>query len=247
MIRSRAAAAIAVFLALVAVLFGVNAATGGALFGGGDDSTDTESALARTEPPSDLASYSQAELGPARPLDAGPSGADTGRSEDVGDLLASLDGGLLSGYTPADDEPLSVRIPTLGVRAPVGPSGLNSDGSLAVPSDPALVGWYTPLGPFDDVGAQVLTGHVSWQGTPGAFADLGRIEQGAVVEVVTGDGTVLAYEVTSVERVAKSRAPLAEIFDPTGEERLVLMTCGGEFNARVGHYADNWIVTATPA
>ena len=36
------------------------------------------------------------------------------------------------------------------------------------------------------------------------------------------------------------------IYTRTGSPKLVLVTCGGPFDAKIGHYRDNIIVTATP-
>jgi hypothetical protein len=37
-----------------------------------------------------------------------------------------------------------------------------------------------------------------------------------------------------------------EVFDWDGPERLVLITCGGQFDRRALRYSDNVLVTAVP-
>jgi len=37
-----------------------------------------------------------------------------------------------------------------------------------------------------------------------------------------------------------------DVFARTGKARLVLVTCGGPFDQRSGHYKDNIVVTAVP-
>ena len=48
-----------------------------------------------------------------------------------------------------------------------------------------------------------------------------------------------------MRRVRKAELPTS-IFTRTGERRLVLVTCGGPFDARTERYRDNVIVTAVP-
>ena len=50
---------------------------------------------------------------------------------------------------------------------------------------------------------------------------------------------------TSLRRVRKAALPTS-IFTRTGERRLVLVTCGGPFDAARRRYRDNVIVTALP-
>jgi hypothetical protein len=52
--------------------------------------------------------------------------------------------------------------------------------------------------------------------------------------------------VTGVRTVLKDELPQA-LFSRSGEKRLYLVTCGGPFNAKSGHYRDNVIVSAVPA
>jgi hypothetical protein len=41
--------------------------------------------------------------------------------------------------------------------------------------------------------------------------------------------------------------PLDALFQRTGPPRLVLLTCGGEFQPELRSYADNVVVVAEPA
>jgi sortase (surface protein transpeptidase) len=81
---------------------------------------------------------------------------------------------------------------------------------------------------------------------PGALAPLVEAEEGMVVEVVDGDGTVHRYEVRGRERISKKRLPTDEIFARDGDPLLVLVTCGGEYIPELGAHRDNIVVTAEP-
>ena len=53
--------------------------------------------------------------------------------------------------------------------------------------------------------------------------------------------------VPSVQNVEKKQLPLDQVFDRDGAPRLVLITCGGQFDENVLNYSDNIIVIANPA
>ena len=59
-------------------------------------------------------------------------------------------------------------------------------------------------------------------------------------------GQVRSYAVTSQETTGKVDVEWASVFDRSGPARLVLVTCGGEFDYSTRHYLSNVIVTATP-
>ncbi len=63
--------------------------------------------------------------------------------------------------------------------------------------------------------------------------------------MTSDDGRTRAYRVSTMQRVRKAALP-ESIYSRTGRRRLVLVTCGGPFNAANGHYRDNLIVTAFP-
>lgn len=143
-------------------------------------------------------------------------------------------------------EPRRLVIDELDVNAPVMPVGLTSDGGQQVPADHRVVGWYEPLGPFDGTGSNVLVAHVDWRGNDGVFHDLATLQSGDRVTVVLGGGQSATYAVSTVTDYRKDRTPLGRLYDPTGSDELVLITCGGPFNRRVGHYRDNTVVVSTP-
>ena len=70
------------------------------------------------------------------------------------------------------------------------------------------------------------------------------LRPGDRVVVGTATGRV-AYVVEAVHRYPKAGLP-AEVFATTGPPRLVLITCGGDFDPRTRHYAENVVVYAIP-
>ena len=145
-------------------------------------------------------------------------------------------------------EPQRVEVPSLGIDAPVLPVGIDMDaGALGTPKDIDRVGWFRDgAAPGDDKGAVLLAGHVdSARRGAGAFYPLKEARRGTRISVRSDDGRTRRYRVTSVKQMRKADLP-ARVFSRRGKARLVLVTCGGRFDERRGHYRDNIVVTAVP-
>jgi sortase family protein len=143
-------------------------------------------------------------------------------------------------------EPVDLRIPALGVRAAVAPAGIADDGQLDVPAVADAVVWYGAGSVPGAAGSAVLAGHVDYNGRRGVFYNLGALERGDAIQVDLDDGTTHRFVVERVERHAKSALPTDELFTRNGSPVLTLITCGGDFDRSIGHYADNVVVRATP-
>lgn len=149
----------------------------------------------------------------------------------------------------AVDPPVHVAVVEVGIDAEVVPVGVAADGQMELPADPDVVGWYRHgSAPGGDSGSVVLAGHVdSRRYGVGQLARLREIEVGDGVDVRTAGGVDARYRVVDVESVPKARLPVADLFRRDGEERLVLVTCGGEFDRSRGTYEENIVVTAVRA
>jgi LPXTG-site transpeptidase (sortase) family protein len=144
--------------------------------------------------------------------------------------------------------PSRVRLGRLGIDAPVNAIGIDlKSGALGIPDNIRRVGWWRDgAAPGDETGTVLIAGHVdSAKAGAGAFYSLRRARRGDTVTVRAGAKT-LRYRVTSTRRMRKAALPSC-IYRRTGAPRLVLVTCGGPFDARSGHYRDNIVVTAVPA
>ncbi|MCY7412480.1 MAG: class F sortase, partial [Salinibacterium sp.] len=69
---------------------------------------------------------------------------------------------------------------------------------------------------------------------------------GAEIIVTAADGIDYRYAVESVQNVNRQQLPVDQVFDRTGAPRLVLITCGGQFDDNVFEYSDNVVVVAIP-
>jgi sortase (surface protein transpeptidase) len=142
-------------------------------------------------------------------------------------------------------EPVTVRIPALGVTSRVMDLGLRKDGTMEVPPGAFPVGWYDRSPTPGQLGPAVLAGHVDWKGKAGAFAGLRKLVAGDEVTIGRADGTVATFRVDRVEEHAKDDFPSDEVYGDIGSAGLRLITCGGSFDRKTGDYEDNVIVFAS--
>jgi hypothetical protein len=143
---------------------------------------------------------------------------------------------------------LSLRVPSLGIDAPIVPVGVRPDGTMDIPERVRDVGWYK-FGPAPGaaVGSAVLAGHVdSAQQGRGALFDLRSVAIGARIDVTSATGRTLHYRVTGRQRFVKQRLPTERLFSRDGGARLVIITCGGPFIDKLSSYRDNLVVAASP-
>ncbi|MDF9877144.1 class F sortase [Cellulosimicrobium cellulans] len=149
---------------------------------------------------------------------------------------------------PAPPAPTRVVVADLDVDLPVEPTGVDPEGRMALPGSGDVAAWYRfGPAPASPAGTTVVAAHVDDPDGVGPFARLAEITTGARVDVVDATGASYTYTVTDVRSVPKPDVPLDELFDRTGERRLVLVTCGGAWDRDRRSYSDNVVVTATPA
>jgi hypothetical protein len=144
--------------------------------------------------------------------------------------------------------PSRVTVAALGVDVSVVPVGLDGRGNMELPSNPATAGWYEyGPAPASPAGATVVAAHVdSLAYGIGPFSALADAAPGTEIVVTDGAGVVRTYAVSTVDTTSKPDVVWASVFDRSGPPRLVLVTCGGEFDYTARHYLSNVIIVATP-
>jgi len=145
---------------------------------------------------------------------------------------------------PQGGSPTRLAIATVALDAPVVPVQVDN-AALGVPDNVHTLGWWSGgRTPGDPHGTVVIDGHVdsARQGL-GALAAVSRLTLGAAIEVTT-TREILTYQVQAIRAYNKNTLP-ADVFNPQGPPRLVLITCGGPFEATTGHYRDNIVIYAT--
>jgi sortase (surface protein transpeptidase) len=137
-----------------------------------------------------------------------------------------------------------IRVPAIGVDAPLVRLGLTSAGALAVPTKAMTAGWYTGSPVPGRVGPAVIAGHVHWSGIPAVFAQLAALTPGDRIIVTRSDASTATFTVDRVATYAKTRFPTALVYGSLDVAGLRLITCGG-FDPVARAYAANVIVFAT--
>lgn len=146
---------------------------------------------------------------------------------------------------PRTEVPVRVRIPALGIDAPIGPVGTATDGTVEVPTRWEDVGWFDEGARPGEDGPTVLLGHVDSKAGPAVFARLPQAPPGTVVEVVGDRGAVTRWRVDRIEQHPKTAFPTEAVYLPALQPELRLVTCGGAFDRSTGHYVDNVVVAAS--
>jgi sortase (surface protein transpeptidase) len=139
--------------------------------------------------------------------------------------------------------PSRLRIPTIGVDASLVDLRLDANGALEAPKDYNTPGWYADGTRPGDPGPAVIAGHFDTKKGPAIFYKLPQLRAGNEVEVLRGERWV-KFKVLAVRRYAKDKFPTDEVYAPTPNAQLRLITCGGAFDNSSGHYVDNWVVYA---
>ena len=144
--------------------------------------------------------------------------------------------------------PVSVEVPAAGIAVSVVPVGVQPDGFMELPADVKIAGWYQyGADPLSETGTTVISAHVdSIEYGLGPFAGLKGLAAGTEIIVTTTTGDQVRYAIESVISVRKDELPLAEVFDRAGAPRLMLITCGGQFDYTASSYSDNIVVVAVP-
>ncbi|MBW4031679.1 MAG: class F sortase [Acidobacteria bacterium] len=144
--------------------------------------------------------------------------------------------------------PVRVQVPAGGIDVTVEPVGVLADGQMELPANPRVAGWYRyGPDPESDAGGTVIAAHVdSLKYGLGPFSKLKLLSAGTKVQVTTADGVSHSYKIQTTQKILKTQLPIAQLFDRTGAPRLILITCGGQFDNTTLHYSDNIFVTAVP-
>jgi len=142
--------------------------------------------------------------------------------------------------------PTRLRIPAIGVNAPVMQLGLAADGTVEVPplAEHNLTGWYK-YGPAPGQrGASVILGHVDSVTGVSVFFKLKDLHKGDRIYVTLADGKTAVFQVDGLQKAAKTTFPTEAVYGTLSYPGLRLVTCGGSFDQATGHYEDNIIVYA---
>lgn len=205
--------------------------------------TDGTSAglIAATPAPTGIP-HASATSSPTGPGEAPPS--------PPGPVVTALPAAPATVSIPPSAQPAALPAPTrlvvtrLGIDMAVEPTGVDANGQMGLPPDPATAGWYQwGSAPQDPSGAAVLAAHVdSKTHGIGPFVRLGSARAGDEIDVWVGV-TKVVYRVSQVARVDKVTLDADGLFSLVGPPRLHLVTCTGDYVKGSG-YTQNLVVVA---
>ncbi|MFD1020619.1 class F sortase [Thalassobacillus hwangdonensis] len=166
------------------------------------------------------------------------------------ETLAASDS-IVKNYTPAVTAssssqasiiPTRVVIPSIGVDAPITANGFTPDGGMEVPDNDTDVGWFEPGTKPGNSGNAILAGHVDSYKGPAVFFDLKELEAGAEIHLYGDDEEKLTFVVQRIVSYPTEEAPLREIFGPSNEVGLNLLTCTGLYDQESEDHLERLVV-----
>lgn len=116
-----------------------------------------------------------------------------------------------------------------------------------MPANWSEVGWWEGGALPGEQGSAVVVGHVDSKTGPAVFHRLRELEPGDEVRFVRRNGRAVRFVVERKASHPKARFPTAEVYGPTDDPQLRLITCDGDFDWRSGHYRSNLVVFARKA
>lgn len=188
-------------------------------------------------------------LAPAQLPDAGASDAPTPTPTPA--PTAVVDVPRTSSAVPPVVEPVApvrVQVPSASIDMSIRPVGIEDGGFMELPPEPTVAGWYR-FGAYPAAGAgnTVLAAHVDSRVYGiGPLSNLRNLAAGTEVQVESEDGGMTRYAVESVTYYPRSQLPTEQLFVRDGAPALVLITCGGNFDAERRSYSDNVVAIARP-
>ena len=170
---------------------------------------------------------------------AAPSGTPAGNTNATAAATAAS--------SNAAAKPARLVIPSLGISAAVEDVGLNAQGNMRAPWSFSEVTWYQAGTVPGRAGSAVMAGHVdNGLGLAGVFKDLGNLNIGDDVYVVTGSGTKLHFKVSDIQTYPHDQVPVDQIFiSNDGAAHLNLITCEGTWVTGQDTYDHRLVVYTT--
>lgn len=146
---------------------------------------------------------------------------------------------------PEATAPAAVRIPGIEVSSPLETLRTDEAGRLRSPQEWQSAGWFAEGTPPGEIGPAVIAGHVDSPTGPAVFARLAELRPGDLVTVERADGSTVDFRVDRTEVVPQAAFPTAEVYGPTPDAQLRLITCDGPYLRSSGGYQDNRVVWAS--
>lgn len=190
---------------------------------------------AQEAPERALAAAASARPSPTASVAPGPGAA--GRFQDPAAPSAE----------PVTGTPVRIEIPAIHVDASLLRLHRDAKGVLQPPDSWTKAGWYAGGVTPGAVGPAVIAGHLDTTKRVAVFVNLRLLRPGDRITVVLSTKRTVSFVVTHARVVRKALFPTDEVYGPTRDAQLRLITCSEPFDEAQGIYADNLVVFATKA
>lgn len=135
-------------------------------------------------------------------------------------------------------------IPKLLINAPIEPVGVTPSGDMATSKSLQKIAWYKDGTKPGEAGSAVFAGHYGGPHETGIFRTLDKMKIGDTVEVRSGNGKSLAYQIYNIVTYKTADVPLQDLFNKKDGVYLNLVTCVGQWDSATSTYSDRLIVYA---
>ncbi len=141
--------------------------------------------------------------------------------------------------------PVKIYFTSLKITTQIFPVGRNIDGQMATIDDAHMAGWYydpmNPVSPGED-GNAIIAGHRRWKGKVGDFSKIGELTENDDVVIEYDTGYTRTFRAVSSDLFPLNDYPDWVMERDTGDARVTLITCAGEFNHDIGTSEERSVV-----
>jgi len=123
------------------------------------------------------------------------------------------------------------------------PVGLKEDGSMGTLNTHDQAAWYEPGPAPGDDGNALINGHKSWKKQKGYFSVLPEMQEGDPIVFLHDNDEVRVFYVVSADIYPLAEVP-EDVMKLSGERRVTLITCEGEFDRGMGTSVNRCVVIA---
>ena len=155
-----------------------------------------------------------------------------------------IDQNTINSYIVSPDLPKRISIQSIGIKARVLRMGTDANNKIQSPRSSYDTGWYEGSNKPDENGAVFINGHVSGPTKAGIFYNLKKLNNGDIINIEKGDGTVISYKVVNKETVDVNNVDMQKALRSADVDKqgLNLMTCSGDYSAKDKTFNERLIV-----
>ena len=151
------------------------------------------------------------------------------------------------------DREISCPIETVGVVTQTDKSGdviTDEDGNptyaMGTIDSEKVAAWLTESVSPGEEGNAIINGHVRWKKVAGIFSILPDLTHGEEIVIEYGDGSTKPFYVDTVDYITIDDVPDWVMAYDTGDVRMTLITCHGDWNSSAGTANERVVVVCRP-